>query len=163
MSICVVHRDGWAVADSRETMGTGIIPAAVEKVHKSDSYLISVTGPAILQSRIGKIVKAKGHETNVLDSVCDMMDESDYEGLTLAVSYDRKLILIDANGAPTELDEVDFWAIGCCEQMVLGRLLYIAESRSVTMEDAEQAIVMAAKYDNGVDGRVKRFVLDRGL
>jgi hypothetical protein len=161
VSVCVVHRDGWAVADSRETMGTCIMPAAVEKVCKSDSYLIATIGKAILQNKIARIVKAKGHEIDVLESVCDMMDESDYEGLTLAVSYDRKLILIDSNGAPTDLTEVDFWAIGCCQEMVLGRLLYIAESRPVTIEDAEQAIVMAAKYDNGIDARVKRFVLDR--
>jgi hypothetical protein len=158
-----VHRDGWAVADSRETMGTCIIPAAVEKVHKSESYLISVAGPAILQTKIARLVKARGNEINVLEAVCEMMDESEYEGLSLAVSYDHKLILIDANGSPTELDEVDFWAIGCCEQMVMGRLLYIAESRGITIEDAEQAIVAAARYDNGIDARVKRFVLDRGL
>jgi hypothetical protein len=163
MSVCVVHRDGWAVADSRETMGTCIMPAAVEKVCKCDSYLISTTGPAILQTKVARIVNAKGHETNVLESVCEMMDESDFEGLTLAVSHDRKLILIDSNGAPTELTEVDFWAIGCADQLVLGRLLYIAESRAVTIEDAEAAIVMASRFDNGIDARVKRFVLDRGL
>ena len=144
-------------------MGSCIMPAAVDKVSKSDSYLIAATGPAVLQNKINKIVKEKGHETNVLDTICEVMDDSEYECLVLAVSYDRKLILVDSNGAPTDLTEVDFWAIGCCQEMVLGRLLYIAEQRSVTIEDAEAAIVMAAKYDNGIDGRVKRFVLDRGL
>jgi len=161
MSVCIVHRDGWAVADSRDSMGTCIMPTTATKVSKAEGYLIAHVGEGIISQKINRIVKKSGHEITILDSISDMMDETDHNCEALAVSYKRELIHLDGHGLLSPIDQTDFWAIGCCEQFVLGRLLMIAESRSVTVEDAKAAIVAASKYDSGIDDRVQEFYLDR--
>lgn len=160
MSVCIVHRDGWAVCDSKETAGTMIFPSSMKKVVKSDGYLIAGVGHSGFIQGASKLAKNKGHEVDLLDTLLETMEEKEYEATALVCTYKRELIHIDCTGAATELT-TDFWAIGCAEWYVLGRLHLIAETRPVTVEDAKAAIVAAAKYDNGIDDRVQEFWLDR--
>lgn len=160
MSVCIVHRDGWAVADSRESMGTMILPSAPAKVIKSDGYLISCVGATSILQVVQKLVNTQGHEIDLLEAIAEKVDDKDLDVSLLCVSYDRRLIHMDGNGCMSDLN-TDFWAIGCAEWYVLGRLHLIAEQRPVTMEDAEAAIVAAAVHDKGIDSRVQRFVLDK--
>jgi len=160
MSVCIVHRDGWAVCDSKETAGTMIFPSAIKKVVKSEGYLIAGVGHTSFIQSAAKLVKSKGHEIDLLDTLIDNMEEEEYEATALVCTYKRELIHIDCSGASTELT-TDFWAIGCAEWYVLGRLHLIEETRPITVEDAKTAIVAASKYDNGIDGRVQEFYLDR--
>lgn len=164
MSVCIVHKDGWAVADSRDSIGNLIVPSTPVKVSKAEGYLIAVVGAGILGQKVNKIVKTQGHELSVIDTIAEMIGESDQDGEMLAVSLDRKLIHIDGHGLMSNLD-VDFWAVGCAECYVLGRLHLVAEMNGsvVTIEDAEQAVVAASVYDSGVDARVQRFFLDRSV
>lgn len=161
MSICIVHRDGWAVADSRGTMGNLIVPSTATKVTKADGFLIAHVGEGIFGQRIRKAVKEHGHDVSVLEKVAELLEDKDLDGEALAVSYKRKLIHIDSNGLLTDLDGVDFWAVGACEQFVLGRLLLIAETRPVTIDDAEAAVKAAVLFDTSIDARVQKFWLEK--
>lgn len=162
MSVCILHKDGWGVCDSRDTMGTLILPSKGLKINKAEGYLIASVGQGVLYQDVARIVARRGHEIDVLRNVSDMMSEKEpsYEGECLAVSYKKELIHLDSKGLMTPI-EMNFWAIGCVEQFVLGRLLYIEETKGVvTIEDAEVAVKVAAKYDCGIDDRVQKFWLD---
>jgi ATP-dependent protease HslVU (ClpYQ) peptidase subunit len=161
VSVCIVHRDGWAVADSRDTMGSLIMPSTAIKVSKAEGFLIAHVGQGILAQKVDRCVKEHGHEVTVLEKVGELLEDKELDGECLAVSYKRKLTHIDGNGLLTELDAVDFWAVGSGEQFVLGRLLAIAETRPVTIEDAEAAVKAVAVYDSGVDDRVQKFFLEQ--
>lgn len=141
-------------------MGSLIIPTTSVKILKSDGYLISVVGDGVLTQKVARVISVQGHEVGVLESISDMYDDSKHDGIMLAVSYDRRLILIDNNGLRTELDQVNFWAIGCADQLVLGRLLHLAETREITVDDAVEAIKASAKYDSSIDDRVQIFHLN---
>lgn len=162
MSVCVVHKDGWAVADSRDSIGNLIVPSTPAKVSKADGYLIACVGAGILGQKVAKIIKTQGHELGVIDVIAEMIGEAEQDGEMLAVSLDRRLIHVDGHGCMSNLD-VDFWAVGCAECYVLGRLHLVAENNGgvITIEDAEEAVKKAAVYDSGVDARVQRFYLDK--
>jgi hypothetical protein len=137
-----------------------IFPTTPNKVVKADGYLIAVCGAAIVTQSVQKIVKEQGHEIDVLNTISSHLEEKDTDCSILSVSYDRKLVHMDGHGCMSSL-EVDYWAVGCAEWYVLGRLHLIEETRPITVEDAKAAIVAAAKYDNGIDARVQEFYLDR--
>lgn len=160
MSVCIVHRDGWAVADSRDTMGSLIMPSTATKVSKAEGFLIAHVGDGIFAQKVNRVVREHGHEVTVLEKVAELLEDKDISGEALAVSYKRKLLHIDNRGYINDLDCVDFWAIGCCEQFILGRLLAIAETRTVTIDDAEAAIKALALFDTSVDARVQKFYLN---
>lgn len=161
MSICIVHRDGWAVADSRESVGHLIVPSTSSKVVKAEGFLIACAGNSAVNQKVRKIVKEHGHEVTILEIISDAFVEKEQEGNLLAVSYKRQLIDIDDCGSMSELDSVDFWAIGSISQFVLGRLFYIAETRPITIEDAEAAIKAAAVFHTSIDARVQKFYLEQ--
>lgn len=163
MSICIVHRDGWAVADSRDSFGTLIFPSIATKVSKAEGFLIAHVGDGILAQKIERTVRDCGHDLSVVDKVGELLEDKELNGQVLVVSYKRKLTHIDGNGCFSDIDSLDFWAIGACEQFVLGRLLYIAESRPITIDDAEAAVKAAALFDTSIDARVQRFWLDRAV
>lgn len=142
-------------------MGNLIVPSTATKVSKAEGFLIAHVGAGILGQKVERCVRDHGHEVSILEKVGELLEDKDLDGEALAVSYKRKLIHIDGNGLLTDLDCVDFWAIGACEQFVLGRLLAIAETRPITIEDAEAAVKAAALFDTSIDGRVQKFYLSQ--
>lgn len=141
-------------------MGNLIVPSTATKVSKAEGFLIAHVGSGIFAQKAEKVVKDHGHETSVLSKVAELLDDDEMTGEALSVSYKRELIHVDNRGYMNNLD-IDFWAIGSAEQLVLGRLLYIAESRAVTIEDAEAAVKSAALFDTSVDARVQKFYLSQ--
>lgn len=108
---------------------------------------------------MAKIVEKQGHEVTLLEVVSDHMNEKEYDSGGLAVSYRKELVQIDSRGLLCPL-ETNFWAIGSSDMFVLGRLFHIEETRPVTIDDAEAAIVAASRFDSGIDARVQKFYLN---
>lgn len=164
MSICIVHRDGWAACDSRTTMGSSMIfPSVAKKAFSASGWLTACVGPGLLECMARKLIP-ECHETEVLTQLSEALRDTELQGgALLMTNRQRDLILVDSLGALETIEEShQFWAIGCCEEMVLGYLARITEheKRDITVADATAAIKMTAKYDSGIDDRVKVFYLN---
>lgn len=162
MSVCILHRDGWAACDSRTLAGHDIFPDNAVKAFSASGWLVTCAGSALLQQRMLEIVK-NNNESEVLDQIAEELGDQDGEGDVLLVNGSKNLVHIDQGGCHTSIDPTeDFWAIGCAYKLVIGYLKCISETqnRPVTPDDAAAAIKMAAKYDAGIDDRVKIFLLN---
>lgn len=163
MSVCIVHRDGWAVTDSRANhWNTGILPKQAIKAFHSQGCLVTVTGTSVLNQKLKKIAETQ----TMLDlpgAISDFMYDvkEGNSGSVLMVNGQRELILFDAVGHASLLTEQDYWAIGCAADRVLGYLDAVSQDNTVSIEvkHAEMAIKRAAKFDSGIDDRTQVFLL----
>jgi ATP-dependent protease HslVU (ClpYQ) peptidase subunit len=110
-----------------------------------------------MEKRARKVIGSH-YETEVIDALAECFQEDSEDGALLMVNKQRDMYLVDARGcAETFEQEHLFWAIGCADQFVMGYLSRIVnnEQRPVVPDDAVAAIKMAARYDAGIDDRVK--------
>jgi hypothetical protein len=162
MSVCILHRDGWAATDSRVSGCGTIYPLKIQKAFVNNGWLIATVGEGILHTRMQQIACME-HE--MPDAVSQTLQEKDAEGCLLMLNKARDIIHVDGLGSFDYLDKdlVDFWAIGCADHYVLGYLRRIVETeaRAITPDDATAAIKSAARYDAGIDDRVQIVYLNQ--
>lgn len=158
MSVCVVHRDGWAAFESRTTLGDGcILPVRADKAFVASGWLTASVGTGSMEKRARRVIASR-HESEVIDALAECFQEDSEDGALLMVNRTRDLYLVDARGCAETFDDThQFWAIGCADMFVLGYLGRIVnnEQRPVVPDDAVAAIKLAARYDAGIDDRVK--------
>ena len=156
MTVCVVHRDGWAVTDSREMIGHTVVPCIPEKAFRTGWYVISVAGPARLSQKIQRAVMSVSNG-EVIDTITEILDDQDDLGVqVLLVDGLRKLIDFDCHGCLSVIDtDYDFRVIGSAQDLVTGYMSAIAkrEKRKLTPEDAVEAIKFAAVLEMSIDDR----------
>ena len=161
MSVCIVHRDGWAVCDSRSSITNTILPVTTNKAFKTDNYLFAVVGDGVLEQNIRALAE-NNTEDLVLAAISHHLSESDDSGSIVCVSRKRELIYIDQLGTRCPFENhVDFWVIGSAEDFVHGYLRACVDAgQAITVELAKKAITTAAKFDSSIDDRVKVFGLN---
>jgi hypothetical protein len=162
MSVCIVHRDGWAACDSRTTAGRSIFPDVVNKAFAANGWLVAYAGDGMIGQKAKQVVEETNYEEAV-DQLVEYLDENDLDGELLMVDRNRMLVHVDGRGCFSPIDpSLEFWVVGSATSWVVGYLARVveAEKRPLTIEDAAAAIKMAAKYDSGIDDRVKIFYLN---
>lgn len=156
MSVCIVHRDGWAATDSRISDQRTIYPLKIQKAFVTNGWLVTTVGDGILHTRMKQLSCLPDE---MPDAVSMSLQEKDAAGCILMLNDRRELVHIDGLGSFDYIDSelTDYWAIGCADNYVLGYLRRITETegRNITPSDATAAIKSAAKYDAGIDDRVQ--------
>lgn len=162
MSVCIVHRDGWAVCDSRSNWGpTGILPAKCDKAFVTDYFLLTCVGDGIVE----QMVRTLAEQTptgDLLNTITEYFQEGKADGHLLVTDKARKLYSIDSNGCRVEFEDSQlFWAIGCAGDWVNGWLECVGSRNGglVTAEDAVEAVKKAAEFDSGIDAKAKVYRL----
>lgn len=164
MSVCIVHRDGWAVTDSRAHANHNIVPGRAKKAFVSQGSIVTVVGDAIVVQKLEFYAQNKTMEelpTALAEWMWDKPENID--GRVVIVNQDRKLLTIDSVGHISLIEDVDFFATGSSAEWVMGWLsCWSKMGNQVTVEAAEEAIVKASEYDSGIDGKVQKFYLGVG-
>ncbi len=161
MSVCILHRDGWGVTDSRTNFNqTGIFPDIAIKAMMVNNHIITCAGDSLINQRIFKIAR-ENTEGEMLDRMIECLEDKEVDAHFMMVNIRREMIHVDGHGACSVMDPklVDYWAIGCAADRVLGYLDRVAEDRAVTVEDAEKAVKRAALFDSGIDARCQVYRL----
>lgn len=156
MSVCIVHRDGWCVTDSRANFGcTGVSPLAITKAFSTGSILVACVGEAIVQQDLEHLLVEEPQSVAAIDVISAYMKENEgKDSPALTVDLQRNLILVDPSGFKAVYSEgQDFWAVGCAADMVIGYLMRVASTERVTVEHAKEAVVMASRFDSGIDDK----------
>lgn len=158
MTVCVVHRDGWAVTDSREMMGHTVVPTAPRKAFRTALgwYLVATAGPSSIAQRIERSLSSvnDGEVERGITEILSDQDRNDVQ--VLAVDRDRNLVDFDSDGCLSVIDtDYDFRVIGSAQDLVTGYMSAIAkrEKRKLTPEDAVEAIKFAAVLEMSIDDR----------
>jgi|SRR5690606_16587795 len=160
MSVCIAHRDGWIVTDSRSSSGPLVAPTSATKAFKvGDHTLVTVAGSAV-HCIYTELAVAEAS----IDAVPAFLskyvyDKGGAEVGMLITNKNRQLIEICGAGSLEELDVVEYWAIGSAADRCLGYLARIGEKRTVRPRDACNAIKMAAKFDSSIDDRCQVYKL----
>jgi ATP-dependent protease HslVU (ClpYQ) peptidase subunit len=151
---CIIaHRDGWMVADRRETFTGGLIgPYIVNKIKRGNGIIAAACGNGLFQDLIAEAFD----ETRELAPAAAMHAlvrvfrnrGSEVGGHALALTADG-IYEITSHGALSQLD-ADHWAIGSGYQFALGWLAAVKASRPITVADALQAINFASTRVNDV-------------
>lgn len=162
MSVCVVHRNGWAVTDSRHNFGNvGVLPTKAKKAFLSQGSLVTVVGDAILAQKLE--FHSQNKTIYELPAAIAELIFDNYESIdahVLMVNKKRQLLHIDGKGFICPMEEVDFWAIGCAADKVLGYLDHcVVAGRVIDPSVVEEAIKRAARYDSGIDDRCQTLYL----
>ncbi len=160
MSVCILHRDGWVVTDSRTNIGgNNIFPDIAIKALVINNHIITTVGDASINQRMFKIAK-ENTEGEMLDRMVESLEEKHVDGCLMMVNNRRQMLHLDDCGSYSYMDpSIDYWAIGCAADRVLGYLDRVAEERTVTIEDAEKAVKRAALFDSGIDSRTQIYRL----
>ncbi len=161
MSVCILHRDGWVVTDSRTNFNqNGIFPDICVKAFVANNHIITAAGDSILTQKMKKIA-SENPEGEMLDRMVECLEDKEVEAHFMMVNTRREMIHVDGHGAFSYMDPklIDYWAIGCAADRVLGYLDRVAEDKAVTVEDAEKAVKRAALFDSGIDSRTQIYRL----
>src|SRR5690606_18435268 len=168
MSVCIVHRDGWGVCDSRSNYnGSCIMPEAAQKMMVVDNYsIVTSCGDAIIHQDLTEMLVNVPQSASVEQVISEYFAEGgDIEGTAMQSVMARRIDVIDMRGHRSVLQDTEnFWAIGCAADMVLGYLKAVEACKGkVEPKDAEEAIKMASRYDGGIDDRCQVYRLGEVL
>lgn len=158
MSVCIVHRNGWAVSDSRSSYGGNsgrIVPVSAKKLFKvKDHALVASVGSAFLGQMADIMCSDKGPD-EIIGELSTYMMQSDGDGCLLMVDNEGYMAEICGEGSVEAIEGMDFWAIGSAADLCIGYLSAIAAEREIEPEDAMKAIRSAARFNAHIDDRVQ--------
>lgn len=152
MTCIIAHRDGWMVADRRQTFQESLIgPYRTAKIKRCGGLLVASSGNGVFQDLIAEALAGASNSgtDTALHAVAQVFREKgDIGGHALALSA-LGICEITSNGAVCWVD-ADHWAIGSGYPFALGWLAAKASLGPLGVDDALHAINFASTRTNDV-------------
>lgn len=166
MTCIIGHRDGWMVADVAHTFNdhttcpcyqskvwrAGVRPAEGERIPWQLTMLWATCGASVLKDLVLDHLSEHQDKSPVVE-ISKVFRQNPDKGEALIVTAGGDIFHIASSGAILNITG-DYWAIGSGYQAALGYLRGVRhqgdKGKPVTIEDAQQAIAMAAMLNHDV-------------
>jgi hypothetical protein len=159
MTCIIASRDGWLVADRRQTFeGSLIGPYRTNKIKRGQGILVASSGHGVFQDFIQEALDGTGASGQLQAVVQVFRDKGrDLGGHALALTHDG-ICEITSAGALCWVT-ASHWAIGSGYMAALGYLRGASHARAVTPEMAAEAIAFASTLTNDVGDGIQTELL----
>lgn len=152
MTCIIAHRDGWMVADRRQTFESSLIgPYKTAKIKRGPGVLVGTSGNGVFQDLVAEELATRSYAEEAIRHVAKVFRTHGAEigGHAIALS-EKGICEITSRGAVVWL-EAEYWAIGSGYPFALGWLECLAfHGDKITPTDAYNAISFAADRVNDV-------------
>lgn len=162
MTCIIAHRDGWMVADRRQTFESSLIgPYKTAKIKRGPGVLVASAGNGVFQDLIAEELASRSFAQEAICHVAKVFRTHGAEigGHAIALSA-KGICEITSRGAVVWVD-ADYWAIGSGYPFALGWLAAKASLGALGIEDGLHAINFASTRVNDVGDGVQVERLER--
>ena len=156
MTLCIAHRDGWIVADTRSTSGNEMSPFELEPIRKVKKIpnvaVIGTAGDTGVFQRFEKSVWDLDNDS-VIRELAAALKATGMDAQLLVTTSRKELVFIANNGVAFPLQpSQQWWAIGSGRDFAKGWMCAQEYCKvPITRADAIDCIAQASRFDTCIN------------